>query len=127
MTPHPAPMPSQVSTSIAWARISFFAGLYPPAVTILFFLGVAFLSRLGTVAALPALASTIIVFLGFLSIPAVLLAIVLGLVALRQAIQSLPTGTDRGHAIADMALHYLVGAIIVCFDILLLLAIAQQS
>jgi len=110
-----------------WARISFFAGLYPPVVMILFLLLVAFFSRLGLVVALPALAITLIEFLAFLSIPAVLLAIVFGLIALRQALQTPPQRNNRGAAIASLVINYLVGALLICFDILTIIAMMQQS
>jgi len=130
MPPHAAPLTSPVSTHNVWARISFFAGLYPPVVMILFLLLVAFFSRLGLVVAppaLPALAITLIEFLAFLSIPAVLLAIVFGLIALRQALQTLPQRNTRGAAIASLVINYLVGALLICFDILTIIAMMQQN
>lgn len=110
------------------ARLSFLAALYPPVAMILWFGSVMLLLamhiRLTSLTPLLVIA----VYLGtFLMIPAILLTIVLGLMALRHELRSRPTTTPRGAAITGRMLGYLVFALTILFDILLLAGLITSS
>jgi hypothetical protein len=110
------------------ARLPFLAALYPPVAMILWFCSVALLFamhiRLTSVTSLLVIA----VYAGtFLMFPAILLAIVLGLMALVQGIRPRPTIALRGTAVGDKMVGQFVLALLILFDILLLAGLTTLS
>src|SRR5271165_4951250 len=117
--PHPVPVattPAPTGSSNTLALFSFFASLYPLAV-ILLSIGSAFFHPLAIAVG----------FLGILTLPALILAIVLGHVAYSQAKRYAPENSYRGFAIAGFVIGYLELAVLLLFVGLIIYAATHFS
>jgi hypothetical protein len=110
------------------ARLSFLAALYPPFAMILWSCSVALLLALHIRLTSVTPVLVIAVYAGtFLMIPAILLASVLGIIALVQGIRTRPTLALGGTAVGDKIIGHVVQALMILFDILLLARLITLS